>query len=183
MLFVCTFNTMKRIAIDMDDVVADAQARFGEWYTRDYAVEFTPEQLYSTRIEDLIKPEHNGCIREYVFHDDFFKDLPVIAGAKEVIEELHKKYEIFFTTAAIEFPNSLLPKLAWLGEHFPYVTWKNIVFCGDKSIINADYMIDDNVRNFKGFIGKGILFTAAHNHQTEWDTRVNNWQEVKDMLL
>ncbi|WP_338021727.1 5' nucleotidase, NT5C type [Bacillus pakistanensis] len=34
------------------------------------------------------------------------------------------------------------------------------MFCGDKSIILADYLINDNVKNFKRFNGKGILFTA-----------------------
>ncbi|MFD0795626.1 5'(3')-deoxyribonucleotidase [Mucilaginibacter litoreus] len=174
---------MKRIAIDMDEVVADAHGRFAEWYKRDYAIEFTPEQLSSNKIEDLFLKEHHHRIREYVFHDDFFKDLSVIPGSKEVIRDLHDKYEIFFTTAAMEFPNSLLPKLAWLGEHFPFISWTNIVFCGDKSIINADYLIDDNVRNFKGFVGQGVLFTASHNRNVEWDVRVNNWQEVRAMFL
>jgi len=174
---------MKRIAIDMDEVVADAIGRFAEWYKRDYGTEFTAEQLKFRRFESLIDPAHESFIKDAVYHDDFFKGLDVIPGSKEVIGELYKKYEIFFTTAAMEFPNSLLPKLAWLGEHFPYISWTNIVFCGDKSIINADYLIDDNVKHFKRFIGQGILFTASHNHDVEWDVRVNNWQEISEMLL
>ncbi|MET3978192.1 5'-nucleotidase [Mucilaginibacter sp. UYP25] len=174
---------MKRIAIDMDEVVADAHARFAEWYTRDYGTQFTPEQLHAHTFEELIDPMHKGISKKYVFHNDFFKDLAVIPGCKEVIKDLHEKYEIFFTTAAMEFPNSLLPKLAWLGEHFPYILWTNIVFCGDKSIINADYLIDDNVKHFKRFIGQGILYTAAHNHNVEWDVRVNNWEDVRRLLL
>ena len=37
---------------------------------------------------------------------------------------------------------------------------QNIVFCGDKSIIRADFMIDDNIPNLKAFVGQGIVFTA-----------------------
>jgi 5'-nucleotidase len=36
---------MKRIAIDMDEVIADANVRFAEWYKRDLGIEFTHEQL------------------------------------------------------------------------------------------------------------------------------------------
>ncbi|GGH11660.1 5' nucleotidase, NT5C type [Mucilaginibacter phyllosphaerae] len=174
---------MKRIAIDMDEVVADAIGRFAEWYKRDYGIEFTAKQLNTTPFENLIDPTHNGFIKAAVYHDDFFKDLAVIPGCKEVIKDLYQHYELFFTTAAMEFPNSLLPKLAWLGEHFPYILWTNIVFCGDKSIINADYLIDDNVKHFKRFIGQGILFTASHNHDVQWDVRVNNWQQIRELLL
>ena len=174
---------MKRIAIDMDEVISDANIRFIEWYKRDYGIEFAQEQLASTRFEDLLQDDHKHVVREYAFHDDFFKDLDIIPGSQDVIQELHKKYEIFITTAAMEFPNSFLPKLQWLQDHFPYISWKNIVFCGDKSIINADYLIDDNVYHFRRFIGQGILFTAPHNKNVEWDVRVNSWQEVGEMLL
>ena len=174
---------MKRIAIDMDEVIADANIRFSQWYKRDYGTEFTAEQLGSHHFVDLLPDEHKYVIKEYVYHDDFFKDLDVIPGSQEVIKALYEKYEIFITTAAMEFPNSFLPKLKWMQDNFPYITWNNIVYCGDKSIINADYLIDDNVKHFKRFIGQGILFTASHNKNVEWDVRVNNWQEVADMLL
>jgi len=57
------------------------------------------------------------------------------------------------------------------------------VFCGNKSIINADYLIDDHVRNIKQFSGQGILFTAPHNINETGYVRVNNWQEVKNYFL
>ena len=174
---------MKRIAIDMDEVIADANHRFAEWYKRDHNIEFTSEELNSKKFSELLPHDHKYLIQEYVYHDDFFKDLEVIPGCQEVIKDLYEKYEIFITTAAMEFPNSLLPKLDWLGKHFPYISWNNIVFCGDKSIINADYLIDDNVKHFKRFIGQGILFTASHNHDVEWDIRVDNWADVRKMLL
>jgi 5'(3')-deoxyribonucleotidase len=58
-----------------------------------------------------------------------------------------------------------------------------VVFCGDKSIIHADYLIDDHVKHFAKFSGQGILFTSPHNVNVEWTPRVNNWQEVAELLL
>ncbi len=59
----------------------------------------------------------------------------------------------------------------------------NVVFCGDKSIVAADYMIDDDVRHFRRFRGEGILFTAPHNvHETEF-RRVDNWRQIREIFL
>ena len=85
----------------------------------------------------------------YLTEPTFFRDLAVMKDSQEVIKELSEYYEIFITTAAMEFPTSFTAKYEWLKEHFSFLNDMNFVFCGDKSIINADYLIDDNVRHFK----------------------------------
>jgi 5'(3')-deoxyribonucleotidase len=57
------------------------------------------------------------------------------------------------------------------------------VFCGDKSIILADYLIDDNLRQLSKFRGEGILYTAPHNVNETRYPRVNNWEDVRTMFL
>jgi 5'(3')-deoxyribonucleotidase len=52
------------------------------------------------------------------------------------------------------------------------------VFCGDKSIIRADFMIDDSVPNLKAFNGQGIVFAAPHNALDTDFPRVNRWSDV-----
>ena len=34
------------------------------------------------------------------------------------------------------------------------------MFCGDKSVIQADFTIDDSVQNLKAFTGQRIVFTV-----------------------
>ncbi|HZY80072.1 MAG TPA: 5'(3')-deoxyribonucleotidase [Cyclobacteriaceae bacterium] len=172
---------MKRLAIDMDEVIADANYQFGNWYKRDFNSQI--DHINGKHFSDAVPSEHKAHVLRYPHTEGFFKDLPVMPGSQEVMLELSKKYEIFIASAAMEFKTSLVHKLEWMGIHFPYISWKNIVFCGDKSIINADYLIDDHVRNFKGFEGQGILFTAPHNYHESWSPRVNSWYEVGDLLL
>jgi len=174
---------MQRIAIDMDDVIADAMSRFYEWYERDFQETFTEEQRFRKNIKDVIPAERWNHIVQYAHTDGFFQDLPVMPDSQRVIKELSKKYEIFIASAAMEFKTSLVHKLEWLNKNFPFINWTHIVFCGNKSIVNADYLIDDNVHHFKHFRGQGILFTAPHNLIETWNSRVNNWKEVGDMLL
>lgn len=167
----------QRIALDMDEVIADIQPKFIQLYEREFGKRLTKEDLYGKKVYYF---EGARYIREFLFEKGFFRDLPVIADSQEVVQELIEHYDVFITTAAMEFRNCFEDKYDWLKEFFPDINWKNIVFCGDKSIIRADYMIDDHASNLRSFQGKGLLYTASHNvHETEF-TRVNNWLEVRD---
>lgn len=155
--------TKKRVAVDMDEVIADSISRFQEWYDLDYQLPLTLEQLHGKNVPDAVAPEHQAALREYPNRPGFFKDLPVMADSQRVLREMSQRYELFVATAAMEFPNSFADKYAWLQQHFSFIPWRNVVFCGDKSILNADYLIDDNAYNFERFRGEGILFSAPHN--------------------
>lgn len=174
---------MKRIAIDMDEVIADSNHRFIEWYHRDFNQAITVAQMHGKHFREIVPAEHKERVGTYPHTNGFFKDLPVMADSREVISELSKKYEIFIASAAMEFKFSLLHKHEWMAENFPFIPWKNIVLCGDKSIINADYLIDDHSHHFKNFRGQGILFSSPHNLNEDWNPRVNSWKEVGKLLL
>ena len=119
----------------------------------------------------------------YLQEKDFFDDLAVMPDSQRVLERLSHRYEIFIATAAMEFPNSFGPKFRWLERHFPFLSPTRFVFCGDKSILHADYLIDDMPRHFERFTGKGVLFTAAHNAKVVTPLRVNNWLEVERLFF
>jgi len=171
-------TTRKRIAIDMDEVIADFNAKHLQVFNKDYNDNVTVTDLMGTRLR-LLRPHLQQEIIAYLHDPTFFRDLPVMEGSQEVIRELHERYDIFITTAAMEFPASFNAKYEWLREHFSFLNDLNFVFCGDKSIIHADYLIDDNARHFEHFSGQGILFTSPHNVNETGYVRVNNWAEAK----
>lgn len=144
---------MKRIAIDMDEVIADANHRAYEWYERDFNIRIAQDMVAGKYLRDAVPPDHRAKVMQYPHTEGFFKDLPVMPDSQDVILELSKKYEIFIASAAMEFKTSFVHKFEWMKEHFPFIPWTHIVFCGDKSIINADYLIDDHVRHFAHFKG------------------------------
>ena len=166
----------KRIAIDMDQVIADVMTKYEDLYEKETGIRPKKEDYWGKKIYALPGADK---LRRYLFDKGFFADLGVYPHSQEVIKELMDNYEIFITTAAMEFKNSFVDKYEWLMEHFPFIHWRNIVFCGDKSVIRADYMIDDHAFNLRAFTGKGLLYTASHNvHETEF-TRVDNWLDVR----
>ncbi|MFY4777404.1 5' nucleotidase, NT5C type [Metabacillus sp. RGM 3146] len=173
---------MKRIAIDMDEVIADFIPKHIALFNREYNENITVEDLKGKKLREL-RPKLKEEIMNYLTEPAFFRDLAVIKDSQEVIKELSEHYEIFITTAAMEYPTSFTAKYEWLKEHFSFLNDMNFVFCGDKSIIHADYLIDDNIRHFKRFSGQGILFTSPHNMNETGYVRVNNWQEARNYFL
>ena len=171
-----------KIAIDMDEVLADPIHKFIQLYNKDYDVPTDFLQEPGKEFFHHLPKEINNKWYEYINQKGFFRDLPVIEGAVAAVKTLQENNEIYIVSAAMEFRNSLEDKLDWLGEHFPFISWRNIMFCGDK-IVNVDVLIDDRAKNFIGFGGRKLLFTSPHNLLLEDYERVNNWQEVLDKLL
>jgi 5'(3')-deoxyribonucleotidase len=170
-----------RIAIDMDEVLADPLSKFIKLYNRDYGV---PLDLIVDPGNEIYHhvPEHaNNKWFDYINEKGFFRDLPVIEGSIEAVKRLQENNEVYIVSAATEFRNSLEDKLDWLTDHFPFISWKNIIFCGDK-IVNVDIMIDDRIKNFKGFEGRKLLFSSPHNLLITGYERVNTWQQVLEKL-
>jgi 5'(3')-deoxyribonucleotidase len=166
---------MKRIAIDMDEVIADIQPKFLAIFEQLQGRRPAPEEYRGRKLYELSGGEN---IRTNLFDKGFFADLPVMEGSQDAVKSLMEHYEIFIVSAAQEFRNSLEDKHDWLQQHFPFIHWKNYVFCGDKSLIGVDYLIDDHAFNLETFRGKGLLYTAAHNVHEKRFTRLNNWAEV-----
>jgi len=173
---------MERIIIDMDEVMCDTMGGMVEWYKEKYGQDVDYTKMVGSW--QLGFPEqHKMIIREKLHSRGFFRHLPLMDGCAKVIERLNERYEVFIVSAAMEFPNSLNDKLDWLNEHMPFLTWRQLVLCGDKRMISGDYMIDDHTRNLVHFKGKAYLYSAAHNtHETGYE-RINNWDEVAKIFL
>lgn len=173
----------QRIAIDMDEVIADALSGYLERYKEEFQIELVQADLLGKKVYDVVQEDHRAVVRAYPITETFFRNLRAIEGSQEVIRELNQRYEVFIATAAMEFPTSFVAKFEWLQEHFDFISPMNIVFCGDKSILATDYLIDDHTRHFTNFRGEGILFTAPHNASETGYRRVNSWQDVHALFL
>ncbi len=155
---------MKRIAIDMDEVLADTLAEHIARYNRDHGEAITKADLQGKWLWDIVSIDRHERLEGYLRSEDFFEDLPVIADSPRVLRALTERYEVFIATSAMEFPNSFGPKYRWLLRHFPFLDPRHFVFCGDKSILNADYLIDDQPRHFQTFHRQRdfVLRSAQH---------------------
>jgi 5'(3')-deoxyribonucleotidase len=162
----------------MDEVMADTLSEHLRRYNETFDEAITPEDLQGKALWEYAPENRRQQLRDFLDAEDFFEDLPLIEGAQEVLRKLSERFEIYIATQAMTVPNSLGPKFRWLQRHFPFIPPTNYVFCGNKSILLADYLIDDLPRNLQRFQGTGLLFTAPHNLTASEYVRVNDWNEV-----
>ncbi|HXS55412.1 MAG TPA: hypothetical protein VN726_04750 [Hanamia sp.] len=171
---------METISVDMDGVLADVYSQFIKMHAAE-----SGETLILENLEGLAEFEAFKHGPKHVRTDDFFRTASVMAKSQEILKKLNERYKVFIVSSATEFPKSLTEKQSWLNEHFPFITWQQMVFCGSKEIIKADIMIDDHFKNLDHFDGRTILFTQPHNklNHNHKHQRVDSWEEIEKLLL
>lgn len=108
------------VHIDMDDTIFDYSG------ARDEALRNCPEIAY---------PQSQI---------DFFRNLKLIPGAKETIEKLFHRVEIYFLTApSTKNPFSYTEKCLSLKDNFGQWAVERLFICPDKSLVRGHYLIDD----------------------------------------
>lgn len=172
----------KRLAVDQDQVLADLLTEWVSRYNYDYNDNLKPNEITEWNWSHIVKPECGDKIYSYLDDPDLFLNLPVIKDSQSVLEQISNKYEIFVVTAPWNYEN-IKPKWLWLKKHFDFIPEKNYVFTRTKSIVNADWLIDDKPANFSGFQGEALLFDAPHNQNETEYTRVLNWKEIELFFL
>jgi 5'-nucleotidase len=173
---------VRRICVDMDEVMADTLSEHLRRYNQEFDESITTEDLTGKGLWEVTPLDRQQQLRAFLDAEDFFEDLPLMPGAREVLKTLTERFEIYVATQAMTVPNSLGPKYRWLQRHFPFIPPTNYVFCGNKCILRADYLIDDLPRNLQRFEGHGLLYTAPHNQNVTGYTRVANWRQVAEFF-
>jgi 5'(3')-deoxyribonucleotidase/uncharacterized protein with PQ loop repeat len=170
-----------RIAIDMDEVMADAVTEHLRRYNAAFGARVCIADLHGRHLEEVVPPEQRTAV-EAMYDASFFAALDVMPGCLDVVRDLASRHDVLIVTAAMDVPCSFDAKFRWLERHFPFIPASNIVFCGDKGLVDADYLIDDRPRHFPRFNGKPLLFSAPHNaHETRYP-RVSSWHEVGEFF-
>jgi uncharacterized HAD superfamily protein len=196
-------NSLKQVlAIDYDDCIYPFTIEFTKFLNKKLGVNKT--------LKDCIVYElgivYNISVEEVINNIKLFMDtraaknaLP-IPGAKTVVKELSKYYDIHIVTAR---PEKLhIETKSWLDKDFKGL-YSNIEYCSFYSIdkkeirksksdvlkeINAKCFIDDNVYNVTechkaGFFS--LLFGSyAWQSSVEKDIiTASNWAEIRQMLI
>lgn len=142
---------MKILYLDMDGVLADFRAGVGR-----PNAEWNPPEMY-------VK--------------GFFRDLPLMAGAKDAVAELLKHNYLDVYIASKPTHDNLwcaTEKYQWLEEHFPMLLKKTFLAC-DKGHLNGDYLIDDDLKQW------GPKFKGTLLHFDEYKP-VESWNRILPYL-
>lgn len=174
---------MKSIAVDMDQVLADFIGKAHREVNERFNLNVAREDFEIAKLE----AQYPNLAKEFYYminEPDFFRDFELEdEDAVPVLKELNQHYEIYIATAAMDVPGCFNAKYEWLLEHFPFLNPAHFIFCGDKKVVKADYLIDDNVRQLRSFTGEGILYSQSYNEYCNEFKRVHNWKEIKELFL
>lgn len=185
---------MEKLIVDMDDVIVEKG--FIRMINKFLGTNYKQEDAKSYFVNDLIPKDKMNEWIEFYANNNVYDYVDIVNGAKEVLEKLNKKYDLYIVTAYV-FRNepqvsgkTLNDKYNYICKEFPFISPHKIVFISNKDLIEADIRIDDSPKKLTGKARLKLLFTAYHNKdipKEELDKnnfiRVNNWKEVEQMLL
>ncbi len=182
-------NTMikKTMIIDLDSTLNQLDVKWISDYNKEYNDNLTREDMACWEIHTYVKPECGKDIYKYLFQPNFFRNLDIQPDAKEVTKWLQQFVDIHIVTAYSA--STCVDKVAWVEKHLPHIDSRNIVFCNNKGLIKAHYMIDDGSHNILDFYktnpcGIPIIYDAPWNRNIGRDfIRCKNWLEIKENCL
>lgn len=166
------------IAVDQDFVLAKLSEKWIEYYNIIFNDNLKIKDVKSWNMTNHVKSEAKEYILNFLKLPGFYRDLDVVENSQRVLKSLSKDYEIFIVTDPFT-KMSLESKYDWLKEHFSFIPKENYVFTGNKSIVCADYLIDDGVHNLEVFKGYGLLYDSPYSVDEDRFYRVKNWQDIE----
>jgi uncharacterized HAD superfamily protein len=106
-----------KIGFDIDDVVADYFSSMVAWHNQFYGTELKKEDAGSYYLSEFIGQNADETLRRMnAFAIQRMENLPLVKGAKESVEALSKKHEIYFITSRrFDWRDSTL---RWVERHF-----------------------------------------------------------------
>lgn len=183
---------MKRLLVDLDDVLAlNAYLNMMNDYL---GTNYTYEDINDYYVEKILTKEQLIKYRNYFKTYSVYDYAEIAPYSREVLMDLMLTHEIYICSSYhSELDNTIMPELIpkkceFLMKNYPFLSSKNFIFANDKSMIDADIRIDDNLNNLTS--GIKMLYTAYHNKdisdielKDKNIIRVNNWIDIKNKLL
>lgn len=115
--------------------------------------------------------KRTDVIFEFFQEEEFFRNQPVITGAKEFIKELSKYAEIIIVTAIA--PKFMSIRAQRIMEDFPEIKPENIIISTRKDLVKADITLDDGAHNISS---SGALYPVLLRRP--WNTHLTGLLSV-----
>jgi 5'(3')-deoxyribonucleotidase len=176
-----------RVLLDVDGILAnffDAAINTiedftGQSYPRDLFMEW---DIFSYFPDDVKHKFFEVCNQP-----GWCLNIPVYEGAKEAVEVLREKYDLYIVTTPMNHSrNWVWEREAWLKRHFD-IDPDRIVHTSAKYLCLGDVLIDDKPENISKWQkehskGYGLLWDQPYNRVDDVGIRVCSWEQTLDFL-
>ena len=120
-------------------------------------------------------------IFEFFEDPDFYRNQPVIKGAKEFVRKLSQMTEVFVSTSV--YPQFMSLRAQRIIEEFPEIPSNHIYMGSRKDRIDVDILFDDGMHNVLGSnAAYPILMRRPWNQEATGMLAVNNYDEFLKLV-
>lgn len=158
-----------RVLMDCDGPVAD----FTGYLLRLVGSSLTLADITDWDVFGFLEEEQKKEAYRILQESFFWRDLPVVDGARERIQEIKRAgHDIYWVTSS--WPGCRTwasDREKWLKDNFD-VHYTRIVVCADKRVVSGDVIIDDKMKSVESWgaehkAGRALLFDAPYNQDSK----------------
>jgi len=184
--------------IDQDGVVADFERGVLDAFRAANPgapfIELADRRVFYAREQyaEQFGSDWGRAINAITRHADFYRNLPVIAGAPEALREMREAgHEVFLCTSPLTGSRWCVPeKLAWVENHLGASWLDRIIIAKDKTLVGdrlRQCILVDDRPVIQGLADPPpwthVLFDAPYNqNQAEQRPRLSCWSDWRSAL-
>ena len=166
-------------ALDIDDLLLECIP---------YAIKLANEKYKFDPPLTIYEVDHWGklgtradVIFEFFEDPEFYRNQPVIKGAKEFVKKLSKMTEVFVCTST--YPKFMSLRAQRIMEEFPEIPADHIYLGSRKDKIDVDILFDDGLHNVsRSNAAYPILMRRPWNNEATGVLAVNNYDEFLKLV-
>lgn len=136
-----------RIAFDIDDVLWDLSSCWLDNYNliNTNNEVFSKEQVKSWDIANCLRPHNVNLFWSMLSTNIVWSSIDkyVYEDTRKLLQSLQQDPMIDLYIVTASHPNNLRYKMPAFFRCFPFINWKQIVICQDKSMLDMDLWVDD----------------------------------------
>jgi 5'(3')-deoxyribonucleotidase len=170
------------IMCDVDGILNDLVPKTLEMYNKQSGKNFTIDDINQYNFYDCLSKEDADGIVALFKDKSLWDSLKPLPGSQEGVRKLLEKgHKIYLATATA--PYNFEWKISWLEHFFPFINTNNVIRIIDKSLLNADILIDDCLDHLTKNICHRICLEWPWNHDKHKDYiydihRCYSWDDI-----
>lgn len=175
------------LLIDMDDTIENLLEAWTAHLNKKYGTNVLPKDVNTWDISRCFPSIDRKNVYAPLYDNEFWKTVQPKPDAVKYLKMLKELgFDLYIcTTSNYETIRCKLEHI--ISEHFPFISWGQVITTNNKQLINGDILVDDGVHNLIGGSYKKILMSAPHNLDYDTDkndmVRVNSWAEAYNEII
>ena len=175
------------IITDLDDVVINLLDAWIKWLNEKYNRTVTKQDIKQWDMSIPYEGLTDDQIYEPLNLAEFWKTVQPCKGAVKYIKKLRDEGHTVLIATSTYYKNLINKFENAVFPHFPYLSFKDIMICYHKGLIDCDILIDDYHQNLKNSKATRILVNEPYNVDCDksfWDFRVkpDDWEFLYKLI-